>query len=403
MKLVVLLKLSENFLRGLFLIFVTYSLSLSESGYFGIFVSLVTITAYLVSFEKRIEFQREMVNKNLNEVINRILQLIAFFCINFLILIPLFYAIIYYYFELPFLYSLFIFCIIFSEVIFNQAYQFSLIRKELYFIQLMNLIRFFIIFIFTIYVFIASNQITLEMIILIWSCISILALLISFIFLYMISINNSSSFNFINIFSEYKISISHFFFGFFSMLLLTIDRLILDQFLDIEELGIFFRNIVIFSIFLQFFNIALVNRVTPLIFDLCKKQKFKKIDSIVFKELFNGVALISVYVLVLGGLYPYFLEFNIVFQYQVILSLALVFRLILDFFSVIFLGLRYEQVLLKLVIMQIIFLPFLLTFLTLEFSILGSFLGILILNVVFFLTYFIIYQGKLKNEKNFNL
>lgn len=385
-------KLAENFLRGAFIILATFSMSIVDSGSFGVMLASISLFTYICSFEKRISFQREVSGKSFLFGLARVIQIYKFFILNFIFLSFIFIPIGLFVLNLSFNFILLTLIITLAEIIFNQAYQTALVIERLNFFQIINVFRNLFTFLVLLYFqFTNSELIPLFYVMLAWAVPSIFALMIGAAsFFFLVKQNHLKHFRF-NLANEYWDSKSHFIFGLIAMLILVVDRFFLSEILSPEELGIYVRNIITFSLMLQFFTIASINRVTPKIFLHVKSKDFASVKSIFYRESLVNTGLIGVYLTSIIAAYQitplFFTDLGIVLEFQMIISTALFLRLFCDFYSIQLIAHQQEKQLIKITSAQLVVVSLSIIICTKYFGIDGAFISIIISNLAYIILF----------------
>lgn len=92
-----------------------------------------------------------------------------------------------------------------------------------------------------------------------------------------------------------RASLTHFGMGLLGVLMLQLDRLTVGGLLPLDQVGVYFRHVLLVSFAYQFFNIASYNRKVPLVFARARTHDVADAQAIVRREL------IKVFAVVLAG------------------------------------------------------------------------------------------------------
>jgi O-antigen/teichoic acid export membrane protein len=94
------------------------------------------------------------------------------------------------------------------------------------------------------------------------------------------------------LFAQHRASLIHFGIGMLGIVALQIDRLTVGGLLPFDQVGIYFRHVLLVSFAYQFFNIASYNRKVPLIFARARTHDVADALAIVRRELVKVFAVV---------------------------------------------------------------------------------------------------------------
>lgn len=284
----IFLKLTETLARALFVFTAVYSLSIEQAGQFGILVTLVGIFAFLFGYERHIDIQRKYAGEKHSIFDSAIIDAMFFYGFNYLLVIPFFFFFVVLWAQFEPILAIACIGIVVGEHIANQAYQLALVneryRNLIIYVVIKNIITFGV----TVYlVFFTESILQLTDVLKIWSIASVLCaavLLIQWWFFKQskkkIIIKDLKKMVFI----QHKQSFVHFLIGLVAILTLQLDRLMAGSLLELSEVGVYFRHILLISFIYQFFNIASFNRVLPKVFSQAKQNTALSLKKIIRKE-----------------------------------------------------------------------------------------------------------------------
>ncbi len=328
-----------------------YFLSVEQAGLFGSITLVINFFSVVSGFESHICLQRELVNKSNNEIQKIIKSALIFFCINYLITIPILALALFKFGVNGWILIISCFIIAVSEHICNMAYNLAIVHEE--YIKAMPLIitKNIILISATIFMILNKYENTLSYILCLWAVISsvILLLFIRFIIVKQ-SMSGSPLFsmNLEAIKFLYRNTYINFLIGAVAVLSLQFDRLIVSLNMTESEVGVYFRHVSVISILYQLFNIISYNKLVPKIFSVAKHSNRVNLKKIINKEynyilIISFLSIIALYFSVQYLFANYIAKFEIDIVILIVLLLNFTIRSYADFMSLIFNAFRFES------------------------------------------------------------
>jgi O-antigen/teichoic acid export membrane protein len=349
------LKLIETLTRALFVIVTTYSLPIVEAGQFGLLITLIGYCVFLVGYERYIDIQRKHVNSSMLIFDSMVLDVLKLYSINYIFILPLYILLVFSWLGLSSLLLIACLIILIGEQVSNQAYHLAMIDRRFYKIIYLVIIKNLINFTYLIYLLVGNSPYDLSILLEFWMWTSFISLV--FIFLVWSNFKTSSYNNFYNnyraiIFKQYSWSLTHFLIGLLAITSLQLDRFIVGFFLEFNDVGIYFRHILLAAFLYQIFNIVSFNRVLPVVFGKAKNENSKKLKVYIHNE-FNKVIFVTISLLMAviflyyGPLDFIFEKYEIMLEILILLSISFIVRVGADFNALIYNAKGREDMLLK--------------------------------------------------------
>lgn len=288
----VLLKFVEVFTRAAFVVGTSYSLALSGAGRFGIAVTLVGLFAFAFNWERQVDIQRRYVDAP-PEIFDRaVMAALPFWGFNQAVMMPFFLLACWWLAELSAWQLLLAAAIVSCEHVANQTYQMALISRRYWqFLYIVAGKNIAVLFAVLPYILFAPSQLTLDYVLEVWALGQILCAAIVFVILWRVTraAPHEAPFSFGGrILSQHRDSFTHFQIGAIAIVMLQYDRLMVGALLP-EEVGVYFRHILIVSFVYQFFNVASYNPVMPQIFALAKRAP----NAVLLRRLARELAMVG--------------------------------------------------------------------------------------------------------------
>lgn len=300
--LVVLLKFAEVGSRAVFVVLTTYTLGLAEAGQFGLVVTFQGLASFAFGYERHTDIQRRMVGKDpalFDQAVGRALML---FSVNYVLVIPFYIATLVFFVDMP--WHLIVLCIVIaiSEQLMNQAYLMSMVNRRYLPLLFVSVAKNFAIVaaVFGPVLFL-GHTLTLTTLLTVWAVISgIAGLVIAGFWLWLrVPIKNATPMSLREVLRhQYSASSNHFLLGLTAILTLQVDRLAIGTILPLEQVGVYFRHILLVSMIYQVFNIAFYNRVLPRVFEMGPTASVPDMQRVVFREYLR----VLVFVAGIGGI-----------------------------------------------------------------------------------------------------
>ncbi|MBS0308523.1 MAG: hypothetical protein JSS58_06090 [Proteobacteria bacterium] len=266
-------KLLEVLSRGVFILFCTYSLPLVDAGKFGLTSTVIGLTSFLIGFERLIDVQRRMAGASQVVIHQQLRGTLHFFGVQYAFVLPILAFLLGLIAQWPpFIVGLFILIAV-GEHLANQAYLMTLIDREahafLLAVVFKNILLLIAIFLGKWH---TPNDFNLFWVMHIWGLASLLFITIVTVLWHrrtrLFQTQNIALPSPQRIPEQYRASKLHFLMGLAAIIALQADRFVVGATLSAEDIGIYFRNITLAGLALQFFSIVSYARISPDIYRL---------------------------------------------------------------------------------------------------------------------------------------
>jgi O-antigen/teichoic acid export membrane protein len=292
----VVAKLIEVFARAGFTVGAAFMLPLRDAGQFGIVVTLVGLVAFAVGWERYIDLQRRLVDAPPHLFDWGVRGAFRLWAFNYALAIPLFVLLLFLWPRLGTLEVALCVGILVGEHVANQIYSLAIVepryQKLVGLVAARNLLLLSLIFYA---VLVDPERARLEFVLLGWSAISVVStLLIVPLWLRRMEFAPVEQPAPVasGLFAQHRASLVHFGIGLLGVVALQIDRLTVGSLLPLDQVGIYFRHVLLASFAYQFFNIASYNRKVPLIFARARTHDVADALAIVRRELAKVFAVV---------------------------------------------------------------------------------------------------------------
>ena len=292
----VVAKLIEVFARAGFTVGAAFMLPLRDAGQFGLIVTLVGLFAYAVGRERYIDLQRRLVDAPphlFDWGVRRAFRLWAF---NYALAIPLFVLLLFLWLGLGPLALALCVGILIGEHVANQIYNLAVVEPRYHrlvgLVAARNLLLLPLVFYAA---FVDPTRARLDFVLLGWAGISVAStLLIVPLWLRRMAFAPVAQPAPVagGVFAQHRASLIHFGIGMLGVVALQIDRLTVGSLLPLDQVGIYFRHVLLVSFAYQFFNIASYNRKVPLVFARARTHDVADAIAIVRREQIKVFAVV---------------------------------------------------------------------------------------------------------------
>lgn len=390
---VAITKLSEVIARALVVVGVTYTLPLEEAGQFGIVVTLIGVFSFLIGWERHVDIQRRFVGESDEELHCAISRALQLYFVNSLFMVPVLLFTIWWWAGLSGYVLGLAAIIVFAEQIGNQIYHFALISNRFHKLLAMTATRNVVLMFAVAIPFLINHKLPgLSYVMECWAIVSIIA--ITFTGLAWVRIERHSAIPKSirlgeNIWGQHKASAAHFLLGLVAILTLQFDRLMVGGMLELREVGVYFRHLLLVSLVYQFFNITSYGRLVPLVFKMAKSGNNVGLDSLIIREWIKNTTLVF---LILFFIYSFnsiskgylFIKYNLDWSIIIILLASANIRIFADFNGMILNSMNLENILLKIQIISFIICSIIGFILIIKYNIYGASYAMLISSLLYF-------------------
>ena len=377
------IKLLDTLSRGLFVLICTFQLPLEEAGRFGLFVTGIGLLSLALAYERHIDMQRQVAGRSVFAVRKRIAGLLRFFFSHYIIVLPIAIAAAALSgFSFTTIGILLI--IVIGEHLSLQAYLAALLTARAFSLTVWVFVKNSLLFCLALYYsWNEPNILSAGFILYLWCIASLSYILIAILWWWIWNneplLPTGDDLQPQSLTDQYKASSLHFIMGLIAVLALQADRFVVGLSLSPTDIGIYFRNIALGNLLMQFLNIASINRITPTVYYKSREGLFEKAQKIISLEWRKVCTLLLVLFILLFS--TKFLMGDIASKWSVQIHFILVLiigvfaRIQADFSGILLLSVSKDRCVL---INQTtaVFLGGLLTFLSIyEFGLLGAFIG----------------------------
>lgn len=334
-----LIKLADIVGRSLFVLIVLYSLPTRSSGQFGLALTLIGLFAFLSGFERYVDLQRTLIGKTEKEADQFIFSILRFFCVNYLLWIPILALLLYGWADLSAGAILLCLLIAIGEHLANEFYRIALITRRHRSVLLVGMVKNIVLLGIVSYSALTSSKsYDLNQLLTLWAVLSVFGLLISagtFIRA-STSVRELGRSGHLPIFDQYRQSATHFKIGLLAVLTLQADRLIAGGLLPLEDSGIYFRHIFLALSVYQVLGIISFNRIMPEVYDSLRSNDAWTAKALIRRErlVYLTLSLVMIVLTSIVKLLPigrYPAVQSLIPHYLILLLLAYLIRGVADF------------------------------------------------------------------------
>jgi len=341
---VILLKLTDTVLRGMFLLLCTYRLGLVEAGRFGLTAALIAFTCFVLGYESFNDLQRRAAGQALHMVRRQLQDKLKFYFAHNLMVVPLAFLVLVYAFDWPYSVVVLVITIALAEHVSTQSYYASVLHPKNCPLLVLLTIKNAALLVSALFLY-SSHQVqfTFENILLLWATVSAIYLVLSAVV--WIAWPGMSAVKGTpmptgarSVPAHYIASWWHFLTGFLAIVALQVDKAIVGATLDGHDVGIYFRNVTLTSLILQLFSIIYFTRSSPRIFAMSREGKFEQSRAIASTEFWrffvHSVAAFSVAWVANALLDDPAAQLGVSFVFLSILLVGVLMRAAADFMAV---------------------------------------------------------------------
>jgi O-antigen/teichoic acid export membrane protein len=386
---IALAKFIEVGLRSVFIIFSTYSLTLIEAGQFGLLLTYQGVASFLFGYERYIDIQRRFVGESSELFDSAVSNALILFVVNYLLFTPFYLVAVVLFAKLSGFLVFLCILIAVGEQLLNFVYQLAMVNERYGKLMYITIVKN-ILMVGGLFFLFLSDIFYIHNVIYVWAVATFVSLiLLAFYWLtgfgakkvHLAGVTKS-------LVDQYVWSKTHFILGLVAILSLQLGRLTVGSLLPLEQVGIYFRHVLLVSLVYQVFNIAIYNRVLPEIFSMIKRKPIGEVKKIVFKEHKKVLGLLSILSVCIAGLYLFqngalLLRFNLEPYLLLGLLIATAIQTRGDLTSLLLQGLFKEKVILTVKSVSLVLNIILTVLLTLVLGINGTVLATMIISVVY--------------------
>ncbi|MEP5731173.1 MAG: hypothetical protein ABJL67_17600 [Sulfitobacter sp.] len=298
-RLIALLKFGEVGSRAAFVVLTSYGLALAEAGLFGLLVTLQGLASFAYGYERHTDIQRRVVGQSDVEFDLTVLRAAKLWGVNYLWVSPLYLGVLWALGGGDLRLLALALVIAIAEQLMNSAYQMSLVNRRYFAFMGIAVAKNVGILITVLWaLFMSGAVLSLDLVLSVWAGWSVAATAIAAGLWWrrvLADHNPAAEFR-----AQYRASWTHFLLGLIAILMLQIDRLVIGSAMPLDQVGVYFRHVLLVSLIYQVFNILFYNRILPRVFGRVKTDPFGMAKDIVSRE-FQRVLIFVAMVFVLGA------------------------------------------------------------------------------------------------------
>ncbi|MFK7837577.1 MAG: hypothetical protein AB8B60_15310 [Sulfitobacter sp.] len=351
-RLVALLKFGEVGSRAGFVVLTSYSLTLAEAGLFGLLVTLQGLASFAYGYERHTDIQRRVVGQSDVEFDLTVIRAAKLWGVNYLLVSPLYLGLLWVLGGGDLWLLGLALVIAVAEQLMNMAYQLSLVNKRYFVLMAIAVAKNAGILLTVLWaIFLSGNTLSLELVLTAWAGWSVAATLIAGVL--WIKRLQADHIPPADLVAQYRASGVHFLLGLVAILTLQVDRLVIGAAMPLDQVGVYFRHVLLVSMIYQVFNILFYNRILPRVFTRVKTDPLGLARGIVSREyrrvliFVAGVLLLGV-LIHLGTAGAFADRFALVPAYFAALLLVTIVRMRADYNALLFNALHLEKTIFKL-------------------------------------------------------
>jgi O-antigen/teichoic acid export membrane protein len=357
----VAIKLIEVFSRALFTVGVTYLLTIEAAGQFGLANTLIGLFAFGFGWERHIDIQRRLAGHNGVTFDRAVRALPKFWAFNYLAMVPILLGFTIVLARLDWQLSLIVAVIAICEQVGNAIYNLSVIDNRYRKLVAVVAGKSALLALAVVYAFLfAPALLRLDTVLWLWAMVAGLSVVAMAIGWLRIRQQHSADTEgtdqpalvHTGIFEQHRASFTHFITGALAVLIIQIDRLVVGSLLPLDDVGLYFRHVVIVSFAYQFFNVASYNRKLAEVFKLARESDFSGAKRSINREYLMVVTMVLLG-FVGGTMFDLSIHWRISQQLMLeyglvaILLAASVVRIYADFYALILNGQFQEKAVLR--------------------------------------------------------
>ena len=268
--LIALTKLADIAARSFFVLLCLYALPIRSTGQFGLALTLLGFFTFASGFERYADLQRRMVGTDAVQADRLIVSTLRFYALNYLLCLPVLFALLLLWVQLPFLSAAMCAVIGVGEHLSNEVYRIALIaprhRPVLFAVLVKNLSLLAIV---GATLWLQHDRFDLDWLLVTWATVSLAGLaVIAIAFTRTWAFESMSQARGAGLqqSSQYRASRTHFMIGLVALGSLQADRLVAGALLTLEQSGLYFRHVFLASFAYQVFNVVSYNRIAPTVY-----------------------------------------------------------------------------------------------------------------------------------------
>lgn len=339
----------------MFIVLATYALDLSEAGLFGFLVTLQGLASFALGYERYIDIQRRLAGEPATRIDQQVRKTFVFFCANYLGMLPIF-AIGLVLSSATSPMTILLLCVIaVAEQLMNQGYFLTILDRRYIGMIVVSSAKNIFLLAALMFLFVATpHRAQVETILALWAA----TLVFCIGLLYVVwrwkrgAVLPPFSISRDDILSQYSYSQTHFLMGLVAVVVLQFDRLAVGYLLPFDQVGIYFRHVMVVGFLYQVFGIFLANSITVSVYRMAKGSSFEAASREASRfyplMLLAFAAMLAVFLLCWAYLGPYFAQYHLNAGYFLSLFAAASVRIRADINSILFNAFHQEKMFLKL-------------------------------------------------------
>ena len=277
---VIVLKLADTVFRGMFLLFCTYRLGLSEAGRFGLTATLIAFICFVLGYESFNDLQRRAAGQAFGSVRGHLQDKLRFYLTHNLLIVPLAFLALVLALDWPLSVIVNVITIALAEHVSTQSYYAAVLHGRNTPLLVLLAIKNAALLSTTLAVYLLHREsFTYENILILWAATSALYIALSAgTWLVLPGLYNAKETHeprermaARSVPAQYAASWWHFLAGFLAIVALQVDKAVVGATLDGQDVGIYFRNVTLTGLLLQLFSIIYFTRASPRIFAMSRE------------------------------------------------------------------------------------------------------------------------------------
>lgn len=354
---------------------------------------MVSVFAFVIGYERHIDLQRNFAGKHPEILDNALYRVFPFFLSQYSVVFPIVAIIWLFAIEPTGASTFFVLSIVLSEHLSNFTYQMAVVDSRYIGLISITVIKNLVFSVCLAYIeFFTSAGLTFEIVLKLWAFVSLIASVAMISVWFAIKAKNAhfQSHDLKLITKQYKVSFYHFCIGLLALGTIQLDRVIVSTLLPLDEIGLFFRHVLVISFGYQIFNIAIFNRVLPVVFKHSRSVELNIIRRELIPEyikVFVLALLASLFLIITehSVLKTLFEKFELSSYWCSILLLGFLIRACADFSGLLYNAHKCEKYLFQIQLLSLLIsLPVFILF-TLTFGVVGTLFSSVINATIYFL------------------
>lgn len=287
-----ILKLAEVMARALFTVGAIFLLPAREGGQFGLVVTLVSLFAFAFGWERHIDIQRRFSGMPAHVVDGATGALPRFYLANYALMAPVLFLLALTLGRLEWELALLVVVIAIAEHHASAAYNYAVMEPRYRLLVALAAVRgVVLVAVVAALRLIEPALLRLDVLLMAWAVTG--AASSGLMMLAWPRIRQRPPVGddgagrvaiLRGVFAQHRASLHHFLIGALAVIAIQVDRLVVGTFLPLEQVGVYFRHVLLVSFIYQFFNVASYNRRVAAIFAAARQGAVGAARAIIRRE-----------------------------------------------------------------------------------------------------------------------